>query len=112
MKSYFGWIPSEEGEVRWAKKYCCRFADPKASGSPLKHCSSCPEEKVLYGSCSPRTVTVKCPLERASWPGLLLPCVFCALKNVLIWQIIALSCPVPSAAPGPRALSVLALFQA
>lgn len=45
MKSYFGWIPSEEGEVRWAKKYCCRFADSKASGGPLKHCSSYPEEK-------------------------------------------------------------------
>lgn len=77
MKNYFGRIPSEEGGMEWVKKYCSCFpASEPPGGVPLKLCSSCSEGKVLYGNSSPRAVTVKCPPERASWPGLLLYCVF------------------------------------
>lgn len=113
MKNYFGWIPSEDGGMGWIKKYCCRFPASEPPGCvPWKHCSSCFKGKVLYGNSSPRAVTVKCPPERASWPGLLLHRVFLCPEECVDLANDNTEHARSPVEPQALSLFVLALFQA
>lgn len=112
MKNYFGWIPSEEHGMGWIKKYCCWFPPSEPPGCiPWKHHCLCFGEKVLYGSFSPRPVTVNA-LQRAPAGlgccslGVSVPWRVCRFSKWQHWA--GLSPLEPQALP----LFVLALFQA